>query len=41
MALADRVAVLVRGRIVALDTAVAVRADPVVQAAYWGPEVRT
>ncbi|MEY4506313.1 MAG: hypothetical protein RL297_891 [Pseudomonadota bacterium] len=41
MALADRVAVLVRGRIVALDTAVAVRADPLVQTAYWGPEVRT
>jgi branched-chain amino acid transport system ATP-binding protein len=38
MALADRVAVLVRGRIVAIDTPAAVRADPVVQAAYWGLE---
>lgn len=39
MALADRVAVLVRGQIVAIDTPAAVRADPVVQAAYWGPAV--
>jgi branched-chain amino acid transport system ATP-binding protein len=38
MALADRVAVLVRGQIVAIDTPAAVRADPVVQAAYWGLE---
>jgi branched-chain amino acid transport system ATP-binding protein len=40
MALADRVAVLVRGQVVALDSPQAVRADPVVQAAYWQPEAR-
>jgi branched-chain amino acid transport system ATP-binding protein len=39
-ALADRVAVLVRGQIVALDTPEAVRANPVVQAAYWGTQER-
>ncbi len=38
MALADRVAVLVRGQVVALDIPEAVRTDPVVQAAYWQPE---
>ena len=38
MALADRVAVLVRGQVVALDSPQAVRADPVVQAAYWSTE---
>ena len=38
MALADRVAVLVRGQVVALDSPQAVRADPAVQAAYWQPE---
>jgi len=41
MALADRVAVLVRGQVVALDSPEAVRADPVVQAAYWQAEART
>jgi branched-chain amino acid transport system ATP-binding protein len=40
MALADRVAVLVRGQVVALDIPEAVRTDPVVQAAYWQPEAR-
>jgi branched-chain amino acid transport system ATP-binding protein len=40
MALADRVAVLVRGQVVALDSPQAVRADPAVQAAYWQPEAR-
>jgi branched-chain amino acid transport system ATP-binding protein len=38
MALADRVAVLVRGQVVALDSPEAVRADPAVQAAYWSTE---
>ena len=41
MALADRVAVLVRGQVVALDSPEAVRADPAVQAAYWQAEART
>jgi branched-chain amino acid transport system ATP-binding protein len=36
--LADRVAVLVRGQVVALDSPEAVRADPAVQAAYWSTE---
>jgi len=34
--LADRVAVLVRGEVIAFDTPAAVRADPRVQAAYLG-----
>jgi branched-chain amino acid transport system ATP-binding protein len=38
MALADRVAVLVRGQVVALDSPQEVRADPAVQAAYWSTE---
>jgi branched-chain amino acid transport system ATP-binding protein len=41
MALADRVAVLVRGQVVALDSPEVVRVDPVVQAAYWQAEART
>jgi branched-chain amino acid transport system ATP-binding protein len=38
MALADRVAVLVRGQVVALDSPQSVRADLAVQAAYWSTE---
>jgi len=34
--LADRIAVLVEGELIAFDTAARVRADPRVQAAYLG-----
>jgi branched-chain amino acid transport system ATP-binding protein len=37
-ALADKIAVMVAGQIVAFDTPLAIRANPQVQAAYLGPE---